>query len=925
MNRTVPSFVAAFVCFFAAFSTHAQLQIGTPIIEMASAQPHGFQLGNFDGDDEPDIAWWSGSETKLHIIYDGETSGYHDEVYELEANPSYGIRHGDFDGDGKDEFAMLFSPVSSDTYSKFVLQLVKPGSTTSTVVVATMEYDGWANVQMTVSDYDSDNDLDIILVDYKYDTEEYSTRVFENKGSFSFAESSPEQLNDILRTQNYILNGDINTIGGKDFLLAENLGTSIKVYIKDEDDYILKSNITTENRIGSIDLFDVDDDFFPDIVMLSTDPVKALTIYRNKGDGTFYDPENYFDDIYTPFFMSHADYDHDGKEDIAIGNFGSPSLVVLHNTGSGFEEQSPESTIGNNSSAIEFIDIDGDGDDEIIEFNSASLSIYRYNGERFIIDRREVLNNQFLGGNFVDLNDDGYPDLVGNSAGMGVVPIFYSKGNFEFYNPEYIKPLTDINPGNTTTGDFNGDGRPDIIYYGMARGKNEEIKHSELSIILSEGSSGFADPQQIDSFNPAKMAVADFDKDDKLDFIGINVFMKGDGTGLFERKSVSTPQMWDNAPGDFNNDGFIDLLAVDGGSAYVAFNSSNVANLFPTFTKIYTGSGLYRCRAGFINGDDKLDFIASNYSGRKLYVSINNGDGTFTNSEINYSHTEGGFGGVPEIKDVNEDGINDIIAPIYRYPNIAVGIEVYNQKPNGEFELYDAFDSGNPNLSTALAVWVNDLNGDQKLDIIVTTADNSSTLVIFPGTSQPTQAPTNLTVSDITAMSATISLSKGNGNGRIIIIHRGGTPDVAPVDNEYIEATLDVGYHFGDIEDTDLIGLTPDTEYIVTAYELFYQDDSHIDYFTDERAETSFTTAKAGLINGLEDPLQQISFYPNPAKNTVNVKSDNDVTVSLIDVLGRRQLSAYGSTIDVSHLSRGTYIIEITTANGTIRNRILLE
>jgi subtilisin-like proprotein convertase family protein len=75
-----------------------------------------------------------------------------------------------------------------------------------------------------------------------------------------------------------------------------------------------------------------------------------------------------------------------------------------------------------------------------------------------------------------------------------------------------------------------------------------------------------------------------------------------------------------------------------------------------------------------------------------------------------------------------------------------------------------------------------------------------------------------------------------------------------------------------------------------------------------------------------------IQVYPNPAKNRVTVKFEKikALDVVLFDLLGRKVLTTTleysGKTIDVSSLSAGTYIMQLTDdENGTFSKKIIVE
>ncbi|AFU67997.1 secreted subtilisin-like protease, S8 peptidase family [Psychroflexus torquis ATCC 700755] len=81
---------------------------------------------------------------------------------------------------------------------------------------------------------------------------------------------------------------------------------------------------------------------------------------------------------------------------------------------------------------------------------------------------------------------------------------------------------------------------------------------------------------------------------------------------------------------------------------------------------------------------------------------------------------------------------------------------------------------------------------------------------------------------------------------------------------------------------------------------------------------------------------ESISFWPNPVKDNLNISSkdfgfSNDVSVSIYDMMGREILSVSdfsnpnALSVDLSSLSNGVYIVNLTDGEQTINNRIIKE
>ncbi len=71
------------------------------------------------------------------------------------------------------------------------------------------------------------------------------------------------------------------------------------------------------------------------------------------------------------------------------------------------------------------------------------------------------------------------------------------------------------------------------------------------------------------------------------------------------------------------------------------------------------------------------------------------------------------------------------------------------------------------------------------------------------------------------------------------------------------------------------------------------------------------------------DSKNKISLYPNPAKNVLNVKSDNTISkIDVYDMQGKKVASRNNtSDINVSSLGKGIYIISVVHDNGSVASK----
>ena len=73
-----------------------------------------------------------------------------------------------------------------------------------------------------------------------------------------------------------------------------------------------------------------------------------------------------------------------------------------------------------------------------------------------------------------------------------------------------------------------------------------------------------------------------------------------------------------------------------------------------------------------------------------------------------------------------------------------------------------------------------------------------------------------------------------------------------------------------------------------------------------------------------------IDIYPNPAESTITIQSNTPISaIALFDLTGREILyytiSSTKASVDITHLSPGTYIIKVCDVNGLVSTQKLIR
>jgi hypothetical protein len=320
-----------------------------------------------------------------------------------------------------------------------------------------------------------------------------------------------------------------------------------------------------------------------------------------------------------------GDFNHDGHSDIvttAVGDQGGSNYTLLLASANkkgqslGQFQVAQHGTIGNFAEALAVGDLNGDGNLDLIATNFPQL--------------------ESQPGSVVVLLGNGDGTFRGDTPGQGFP---YST-------------LVGIRPTSVAVGDFNGDGRLDVVIAGPS---NSAGQFGGTDILLGSGDGRFA----VQQVGPAgnDVHVADLNGDGKLDVVeagaeavGVSV-LRGNGDGTFQvgQASNTGAEVESVAVGDFTGDGKPDLVTTGLSASGI---SVLVNNGDGTFRAGPSAAGSGSLAVGDFNRDGKLDIVAA---GQSTYVLSGNGDGTF-----GVAQNVGPGGSAVAVGDFNGDGFPDL-------------------------------------------------------------------------------------------------------------------------------------------------------------------------------------------------------------------------------------------------------------------------
>ncbi len=547
------------------------------------------------------------------------------------------------------------------------------------------------------ADFDGDGHLDLAVV--SWGLSQHKLAILKNLGDETFG---PATFYPLLKGSQDLAVADIEGDGDLDIGVTEGessaTGTTVAIFRNDgQAGFALAQRLTVPKGPLGIAACDYDGDGDPDFavtiygVSASGTSVKLLV---NNG-GTFAAGASVAVSA-GPACIAAADFDGDGRDDLAVGHDKIDVITILRASGATFAApivfNVQAGMAGGSSlfSCIDVADLDHDGDLDIA---------------------------------FSDNSHQKFMPLL-----RGLVTTIRNQGGGAFaLGPEIV-----LRPGangftDMAFADLNGDGWPDVL----------GTDHQDWDFALSDGKGGFLQPAVanygfLGTDEPTAIGAFDADRDGDLDAlvlgshsVALSVHRFENGVPL-EGAAYAGPD-GDLDAADIDGDGDLDLAGGGGGPIHVIRNLGD-GTFGPDVTYnsgAFGGPEAVKLRE--LNGDGFPDLVIAALSGFNTRLNLGNGDfGTL----VQWILPSCGQDDI-DLVDLDEDGDLDIVVPeSLGCPGVPFP-RVWVIESNGDGTFVQP--AGPIFNSTGLtsAVTHADLNGDGHQDIVL---GQNSWLEIYLGT-----------------------------------------------------------------------------------------------------------------------------------------------------------------------------------------------
>lgn len=567
-------------------------------------------------------------------------------------------------------------------------------------------------VRMDFTDFENDNAIDLILMGKDYDGA-YRSLLYKNDGTANF--SLHAELASLKNGECEFV--DVNNDDYEDVVIMgvnENENAATAVYLNEQGVYSGYFSGIANMKNGDLEFGDLDGDGDPDLLICSAVDVSTnvFSMYENV-NGFFHLKEHI--DI-SSYYHTHGsvvifDADLDGDNDFVYAGLEAIGAGLFLNDGDFNFDYIDGTTFGGcQYSSSEYADVNGDGYMDFVIAGSTNgfgtstrLFINDTQGGFYEREDHPFFDSYYADMDFADVDGDGDQDLLmAGRAPLESNAIAYSKlylndgqGNFEELEDS---PFVGCYRGVVAMEDVDADGDQDVIIYG-------DDGYSNWSCMLyhNQGDQGWSSGGESPFVcgENGVLKFVDIDHDDDVDLfvsrVGEAGFYMNDGYGDFTYNYAANIDNFLRGEAkfaDLDMDGDLDLMTLSPYQAYLYLNDGNTSFTLhdsTTFEPFYDPA--MDLKDLDLDGDIDIvqmgRIVGHSNNPPKLIVYLNDGQANFTQTnEVDFI---GAIDGSIDVFDMDNDGDYDVL--ISGLSELGIGIANMYENLHDPNAIYGCLDA----------------------------------------------------------------------------------------------------------------------------------------------------------------------------------------------------------------------------------------